>query len=117
MNVHKIEDVKKNKHGPEKLGKKKKQIKIWKKTNLKEEKKKKKWPAKKNKKGLDKELWEKVILDSPLYDTDCVLANIFAAQFLSSYDPCRRSSYVEAAETFRNNLYLMRKRFSKLLVT
>jgi tetratricopeptide (TPR) repeat protein len=39
----------------------------------------------------------KVILEAPLYDKDCVLGSILAAHFLSSSDPSRANSYVEAA--------------------
>jgi len=39
----------------------------------------------------------KVILEAPLLDKDCVLGNILAAHFLSSSDPSRANSYVEAA--------------------
>ncbi|CAH8253428.1 unnamed protein product [Arabidopsis lyrata] len=39
----------------------------------------------------------KVILEAPLYDNDCVLGNILAAHYLSSSDPSRANSYVEAA--------------------
>ncbi|CAN8291670.1 unnamed protein product [Cochlearia groenlandica] len=40
----------------------------------------------------------KVILEAPVFDKDCVLANILAAQYLSLSDPYKAISYVEAAE-------------------
>ncbi|KAL1218984.1 hypothetical protein V5N11_020294 [Cardamine amara subsp. amara] len=39
----------------------------------------------------------KVILKAPFYDKDCVLGNILAAHYLSSSDPSKANSYVEAA--------------------
>lgn len=40
----------------------------------------------------------KVILEAPAHDKDCVLANILAAQFLSSSDPSKAPSLIEAAK-------------------
>ncbi|CAA0245857.1 unnamed protein product [Arabidopsis thaliana] len=42
---------------------------------------------------------KKVILEAPNYDNDCVLANILAAHYLSSFDPVRARSYALAAES------------------
>ncbi|XP_040942187.1 tetratricopeptide repeat protein 38 isoform X2 [Gossypium hirsutum] len=39
----------------------------------------------------------KVILEAPVLDKDCVLANILAAHFLSSSDPSKAPSLIEAA--------------------
>ncbi|CAH8253431.1 unnamed protein product [Arabidopsis lyrata] len=41
----------------------------------------------------------KVILEAPLYDKDCVLGNILAAHYLSSFDFARANSYARAAES------------------
>ncbi|MBA0676781.1 hypothetical protein Goari_018239 [Gossypium aridum] len=40
----------------------------------------------------------KVILEAPVLDKDCVLANILAAHFLSSSDPSKAPSLIEAAK-------------------
>ncbi|XP_052884652.1 uncharacterized protein LOC108480135 isoform X2 [Gossypium arboreum] len=40
----------------------------------------------------------KVILEAPVHDKDCVLANILAAHFLSSSDPSKAPSLMEAAK-------------------
>ncbi|CAE5958426.1 unnamed protein product [Arabidopsis arenosa] len=42
---------------------------------------------------------KKVILEAPLYDKDCVLGNILAAHYLSSFDFAKASSYARAAES------------------
>ncbi|KAG7598171.1 Tetratricopeptide-like helical domain superfamily [Arabidopsis suecica] len=41
----------------------------------------------------------KVILEAPMYDKDCVLGNILAAHYLSSFDFARANSYARAAES------------------
>ncbi|XP_021908495.1 tetratricopeptide repeat protein 38 isoform X1 [Carica papaya] len=40
-----------------------------------------------------------VILEAPLHDKDCVLANILAAHFLCSSDPCRAQLHTQAAKS------------------
>ncbi|XP_022775989.1 tetratricopeptide repeat protein 38-like isoform X1 [Durio zibethinus] len=41
----------------------------------------------------------RVILEAPVHDKDCVLANILAAHFLCSSDPSKAPSYIEAAKS------------------
>lgn len=40
-----------------------------------------------------------VILEAPLHDEHCVLANILAAHYLASVDPCKSPSYLQAAQS------------------
>ncbi|XP_010551491.1 PREDICTED: tetratricopeptide repeat protein 38 isoform X2 [Tarenaya hassleriana] len=42
----------------------------------------------------------KVILEAPLHDDHCVLANILAAHFISPSDPSRASAYIQAARPY-----------------
>lgn len=41
----------------------------------------------------------RVILEAPVHDKDCVLANILAAHFLFSSDPSEASLHIEAAKS------------------
>ncbi|XVF02307.1 hypothetical protein REPUB_Repub04eG0164400 [Reevesia pubescens] len=41
----------------------------------------------------------RVILEAPVHDKDCVLANILAAHFLYSSDPSKAPSHIEAAKS------------------
>uniref|UniRef100_A0A2N9EC03 Tetratricopeptide repeat protein 38 n=1 Tax=Fagus sylvatica TaxID=28930 RepID=A0A2N9EC03_FAGSY len=50
-----------------------------------------------------------VILEAPVHDKDCVLANILAAHFLCSSDPSRAPSHFQAAKSNRPST---RKQFS-----
>ncbi|XVF44139.1 hypothetical protein PTKIN_Ptkin02bG0096900 [Pterospermum kingtungense] len=43
--------------------------------------------------------FRKVILEAPVHDKDCVLANILAAHFLCSSDPSKALSHIEAAKS------------------
>ena len=52
-----------------------------------------------------------MVLEAPVHDKECVLANILAAHFLCSSDPSKAASHIEAAKSrlviFSPYIYLL----------